>query len=424
VITANLDAKNRAQPPAVVEPQGAGPRILALDGLRGVAILLVMICHFTHDWSSTTADRAFYALTQTGGLGVDLFFVLSGFLITGILVDAKGSNHYFRNFYIRRALRILPLYYGLVAALVLLPMLGMFRNGFLTSSVARYQAWYWTHAVNWLIALSGSFAVVPAELGILWSLAIEEQFYFIWPLIVFALSPARLIRVCLGVIAASYLLRMMLCVAGAPPDTISVATFARVDPLAVGALVALLIRSPAAWDRLVAWAPGVVWITAPALIGMAASSLSRGSVGVTLSLAASAPLWGGVLVLTLAASPWGLWHRACTSGFLRQFGKYSYAMYLFHNIVQLRVLAPLGITKRLMPPIQGSFLHVQLLIFTIGVALSFGVAYASWHLYEKHFLRLKQLFPSGHAYDRAVSDADWRHRSRNTEPHTPVTARR
>src|SRR5918998_1037700 len=99
---------------------GAGHILPGLDGLRGIAILMVMFFHLAQMKPVSRIDPFFYKLTSYGWSGVDLFFVLSGFLITGILIDAKGTENYFLNFYSRRALRILPLYYGFFAALLLL----------------------------------------------------------------------------------------------------------------------------------------------------------------------------------------------------------------------------------------------------------------------------------------------------------------
>src|SRR4051812_49312605 len=110
--------------PPLNEPDPARPlrthAFPGLDGVRGIAILLVMVFHFTNMTPASNIDSFFYRLTRYGWSGVDLFFVLSGFLITGILIDAKGTQNYFCNFYARRALRILPLYYGFVAGLLLL----------------------------------------------------------------------------------------------------------------------------------------------------------------------------------------------------------------------------------------------------------------------------------------------------------------
>src|SRR5215212_1144495 len=153
------------------------PYILALDGLRGVAILLVVASHFVsnlhlsvHGWS-----WPFAGLAHAGWSGVDLFFVLSGFLITGILVDARGSRSYFKAFYARRALRILPVYYGfLFAVFVLLPLLrlGAGDNYMLAR---QHQGWYWLHLTNVMMAWGQVPGNGPYPSTLFWSLAVEEQ---------------------------------------------------------------------------------------------------------------------------------------------------------------------------------------------------------------------------------------------------------
>jgi len=156
-------------------------RLLVLDGLRGIAILLVMLFHFTLASPSALIDVPYFSFTRYGWTGVDLFFVLSGFLITGILIDAKGGEHYFRNFYIRRALRILPLYYTFVAGLILLyPRIGGPTASAEAQVLVQHQWWFWTHTVNWLVARTGDFVTVTTlGTGGFWSLAIEEQFYLV-----------------------------------------------------------------------------------------------------------------------------------------------------------------------------------------------------------------------------------------------------
>src|SRR6266516_878844 len=173
--------------------------ILALDGLRGVAILLVVACHFVSNLKISAEGPAWIAvaLAQAGWSGVDLFFVLSGFLITGILVDAKGSPSYFKAFYVRRALRILPAYYGfLLVIFVLLP--GLHLGAGSNYMLARqHQGWYWLHLTNVMMALGeAGRGQYPSTL--FWSLAVEEQFYFIWPAIVALCSVRTLRKVCIA----------------------------------------------------------------------------------------------------------------------------------------------------------------------------------------------------------------------------------
>jgi peptidoglycan/LPS O-acetylase OafA/YrhL len=151
-----VETRPQAAAPLAPDAPTSGGRIATLDGLRGLAILLVMFSHFaianppTEHWINQALSRAM----RTGWIGVDLFFVLSGFLITGILVDARGHAGYFRNFYMRRVLRIFPLYYAslLVLVVVLPTAVGP------TPGMVQMQAdaaWYWLYLANIKIAVSG-----------------------------------------------------------------------------------------------------------------------------------------------------------------------------------------------------------------------------------------------------------------------------
>jgi hypothetical protein len=160
----------RLKQPASVEPLRRHS-IPGLDGVRGIAIILVMLFHLVAMKPAAKIDHAFFELTRFGWSGVNLFFVLSGFLITGILIDARGSEHYFRNFYARRALRILPLYYAFVAGLLFLyPRVGGPNIAREAAVLERNQIWVWTHAVSWLVAGTGDFwARTPLGTGGFWS---------------------------------------------------------------------------------------------------------------------------------------------------------------------------------------------------------------------------------------------------------------
>src|SRR5919106_250426 len=174
----------------------AGVPIPALDGLRGIAVILVMLHHFALYGTkpvSLFVDKALKAVLLSGWIGVDLFFVLSGFLITGILIDSKGGTRYFRTFYARRFLRIFPLYYGfLLAFLVLVPLLHPVGSAF--TALLTEQGWYWTYLINWKIGLTGwpEYYI----LGHFWTLAVEEQFSVFWPLVVFFSGRKTLLRTC------------------------------------------------------------------------------------------------------------------------------------------------------------------------------------------------------------------------------------
>ncbi|HVD60449.1 MAG TPA: acyltransferase, partial [Gemmatimonadaceae bacterium] len=197
--------------------------ILALDGLRGIAILLVVACHFVSNLhiAATGWARPFVIVAHAGWAGVDLFFVLSGFLITGILLDARGSGSYFKAFYARRVLRILPAYYGfLLVAFVILPALhlGAGDNYMLAR---QHQGWYWLHLTNVMMSL-GAAGRGPYPGTLFWSLAVEEQFYLLWPAIVALCSVRSLRRVCIAGIFACAILRILGVLADVPALTLSV----------------------------------------------------------------------------------------------------------------------------------------------------------------------------------------------------------
>ena len=211
----------------------------ALDGLRGTAILAVLVCHYASLLPRTPA----VGLLEIGWAGVDLFFVLSGFLITGILLDARGTPNYFRNFYARRALRIFPLYYGFLVVTLLVSLVVRLAPGASHEGIRHLwaaQPSLWTYTVNyWIPTQTGwnpwSEMVIP-----LWSLSVEEQFYLVWPLVVCRLSERGLVRLCVGIVAGALLLRLSLTAAGVDWSWLYFVTPARADSLAAGALLALL----------------------------------------------------------------------------------------------------------------------------------------------------------------------------------------
>ena len=169
---------------AVESPQNPSAplaHIPALDGLRAFAILLVIVRHASLEQGA--ASRGFLgALGNAGWMGVDLFFVLSGFLITRILIQSKGSTYYFRNFYLRRSFRIFPLYYAVLVGLFVVAPIASHSPA--VQELARHQIWYWTYTVNFLAANTNGEACGLHTVHF-WSLSVEEQFYLIWPAVVF-----------------------------------------------------------------------------------------------------------------------------------------------------------------------------------------------------------------------------------------------
>ncbi len=189
--------------------------IPALDGLRGLAILMVMVIHQAGLVPKSALDRAVLMVLPLGEAGVDLFFVLSGFLITGILVASKGAPHYYRNFYARRFLRIFPLYYAvLFAVFFVLPHLVPSPQSKWGHVSGPNQLWYWAYLSNWYIALK-TRGPTHGVVDLSWTLSIEEQFYLTWPMVVALSSRRTLLAICAGLIASGPAFRLTMVAIGA-----------------------------------------------------------------------------------------------------------------------------------------------------------------------------------------------------------------
>lgn len=380
------------------EPGTIG-HIPALDAVRGIAILLVLATHFfNYDGLPPPAvwlDRLLSAITRTGWIGVDLFFVLSGFLITGILYDAKGSGRYFRNFYARRVLRIFPVYYvSLLVFLVLLPGLYPEHRGL--RALKADDFWYWTYLTNVQIAQHG-FPWFGA-LGHFWSLAIEEQFYLVWPVVVFMFGRSSLIRVCAFCIVAAFVLRVLLMLGGYGTAAY-VMTPARMDALAMGAGLALIARGPKGLTPLIRVArpaAGVLGAVLVAILVWRQGLIPWDPLMKTVGHTLLAAFFAAVLVLALTSPEQTRWGRFWSSRTLRFFGRYSYGLYVFHHPMLFFNFGALLFLDRI-PFLYGSLLLKKLVFVTAATAVSIALALISWHLYEKRCLGLKRFFTSGPA---------------------------
>jgi peptidoglycan/LPS O-acetylase OafA/YrhL len=365
--------------------------LLALDGVRGLAILMVIGCHaFESDYESQGFFyRKIGELLHYGNTGVDLFFVLSGFLITGILFDSLQDEGYFRKFYARRVLRIFPLYYGVLFVLLLLTWpLHLHWNGMGWLSVLYLQN----------LRPSGvlSFSLGPhIALYHLTTLAMEEQFYLVWPAVVLFVGTKRgLLRTALIGTVGAVVLRLALVAFGASSLAIHVTTICRADSFLLGGALALLYRSPS-WARVMKWAPwGFV----------AAMAICVGGNTIVNTHFIDAPrqgmAWSEGMSYTLLAIgyacliAWSLKAGSLCSwifrgGWLRFLGKYSYGLYVLHVLVLSAIALPLraallGATHNKAAAVVGA----GLTCFAVSVV----AAYASYHLYEKHFLNLKHRF--------------------------------
>jgi peptidoglycan/LPS O-acetylase OafA/YrhL len=325
-----------------------------------------------------------FGTLKFGYLGVDLFFVLSGFLITGILYDAKQQARYFRNFYARRALRIFPLYYGfLFITLIALPAIGGTRWDLFPEAQAN-QAWLWLYGANFLMGIRDQWCLGSFEH--FWSLAIEEHFYLVWPLVIFLGSRrwamvASLVALCVSIVGRMVWLRL-----GGGGVAVELFTFFRLDGLALGSLVALWARGPRGFEPLVRW--GFFSAVIFGLLLVAITPGERRLLGLRWTIVAG--FFAGVLVLAIASRPSSWWGRFWRTPLLRFFGKYSYAMYVI-QLPLIVIVAPLLTADELCTEF-GSVLWGRLAYIGIMTALTTGCAVASWHLYEKRWLALKRHF--------------------------------
>jgi peptidoglycan/LPS O-acetylase OafA/YrhL len=366
--------------------------LVPLDGLRGLAVLLVLLLHFTTDMRPPAGSVAAVVRSafQIGWIGVDLFFVLSGFLITGILVDNKGSDRYFSTFYARRALRILPVYFiAVFAAFHVLPRL---FTGFDTGGIGT-EASFWLFVAN--------FRELPDQLsrtvGHFWSLAIEEQFYLAWPMVVFLADRQRARRIALVTVLLSPLARYVALRAGVSGNDVYHFTPFRLDGLATGAFIALSIRDPlarAGLGRLATWAGVAAAIVAALLYGpMRTPAPLSTQLDFSLGFSALCIGFGALLVRVVLASPNAWLARTLACRGLVTLGTYSYAMYLVH-VPLLRVVSKVAAPPEWAPSVRWPLAWLLGYSAALGL-LTLAAAMASWHLCEKHFLSLKRYVPYG-----------------------------
>lgn len=357
-------------------------RFPSLDGVRGVAILLVLFHQFSQlDTPSNLFGRVVDLALDRGWIGVQLFFVLSGFLITGILVDSRGEPGAWKHFVQRRILRIFPLYFGaLFLFTVVFPRIGVAPPGW-----ADHTVWYWLFLSNWTQASQGG------ALPHFWSLAVEEQFYLLWPLAALLLDRRSVVRACVAVVVLAFVARLGMRYGHVAPEAIYVSTLSRMDALACGAGAALGIRMP----QVRAWiAPrqGALWggLLGVLALGFALSQYDRTSfAGQAWGYPMLSVALGGAILLLAAADARGgrtpvptVWLASAT---MRRFGLYSFAMYVFHkpfhDLVGRPLLSAWGYPGALP-------LGVDVAYVAGAIAAVTAIGAVSYHAFERHFLAL------------------------------------
>jgi peptidoglycan/LPS O-acetylase OafA/YrhL len=367
------------------------PFIPALDGVRGVAILAVMLHNFSGIGNPTPTGigRAF----EWGWIGVQLFFVLSGFLITRILLDAGRAPGLLRAFMVRRVLRVVPLYYAtLFVYFVVVPRL---LDAPTIVAAEPRQLWYWLFLSNWAEPLGYG----APGLQHLWSIAVELQFYLLWPLVALGASERGLRRICLALIALSLVSLVGIRVGwSASASAVYKFTITRMSAPAIGALAALLTRR-AAWCALYAryraplgWGSlGVLLALAVSRHGFQHTDAAVQSIGFTvvaflfaqwlLTIVLGLPALGGALLALPTWKP------------LRTIGRLSYGMYILHYPLHWAAMKHLS---RVL--VAGPWSAARQLVYiAAAIAATTGLAAATWVLFERRFLALKRFFPVPHA---------------------------
>jgi peptidoglycan/LPS O-acetylase OafA/YrhL len=370
---------------------GAKPstvRLQALDGLRTIAIVLVVVYHSLNSMTGVTrAQTQLLRFTGLGWIGVDLFFILSGFLITGILLDVRSSRHALRNFYARRLLRIVPLYIAfLLFSLWIASALGT-SSAAETAQLHQTQLWYWSYSVNLLIALH-NWSGTTLPMVHLWSLAVEEQFYFLWSFAVLFLSPVTIKRAALGCIAAAELFRLLVILHGADGQVNFVLLPARMDALAAGAFLACAFRDPVLWERVLRARQA---LTLAALVLLLVTIVYRHTIDIQAPLE-QLTVFPALVALGLVAVSGAAAGVTWLSGAAMRFvAKISYGMYVWHLVVMRLIVTRSPLAQSATP--AEWWAHCALLVggTLLGTIL---VAVVSWHIVEQPFLKLKRFVPN------------------------------
>ena len=365
-----------------------------LDGLRAIAVLMVLLCHF-----QLATPHWIWQVFHQGGFGVYLFFVLSGFLITRILLSEKSKPGYFRNFYARRTLRIFPLYYG-VLALQFWVLLPIFPTPH-TLADAHYQGWLWAYGYNILTAVKGQYFFSSDWMGLghFWSLAVEEQFYLAWPFIVLVLCRETLLKLCIGIVALTPILRLAFYAGGANQYWITFFTICQMDSLALGAMLACL-ESSGRLNALVPMAWRVVLGIGTVLV--ICSFFYPRSPETTLPLifyhGAVALFFGAIVALAVCGA-----FRWLDNRVLREVGQKSYGMYVFHVPLLVLAMNYINLPSHLRQWAWHGCL-ADMIFFSSMIVITYLVAFISYNFYEKHFLRLKRFFRADQSRKPEVPD--------------------
>jgi len=367
-----------------------------LDGVRGIAILAVLVSHGVDFLRLVSKDTAWGLIADRTFLpfwgGVDLFFTLSGFLITGILLRSRDRSSYFKSFYARRALRIFPIYYAFLVLQLCIGAASHQFGRFLPPTLLE-RASYFLYIQNWPVFWA-SWTGMAGIFGVYWSLAVEEQFYMVWPTIVRFLKPQVLLGLCLLGFLLGWVERHAMIQQLGLKLGILQWPFSRLDGLFLGA--ALALYQHVSGERTpVSWAAGL--FTAGALLYAYLILIHPDELGGagrhlwTTGVSAFALMSAGLIAAAQHRPPW--LHRILTTRFLVAAGTYSYGMYVYHLVIYTLVAS--GVSHFINPVFgdyPNPFICCAMILFAILATM--GVAWLSFRYFEAPILALKRYFPS------------------------------
>jgi peptidoglycan/LPS O-acetylase OafA/YrhL len=389
----NDDIEAPPAKPDQIVPQQELTYIPGLDGLRGIAIISVILFHI---WEKISDGRILSPLNmvfQIGWIGVDLFFVLSGFLITRILLHTKGAPNYFRRFYIRRFLRIIPLYYLFLVMIALIMMYYRDINTKELIFLRKNIIWMWLYVQNIIISVeSQSYSY---NINHLWSLAVEEQFYIVWPLIVFILSRRRLLLFALLMVIFPPILRYTLLENKTSWFMTYFFTLCRIDSLGWGALIAILLYRGISLRLLAVVMSifGIFGLSGLVVIYRTQGGLPFNGVLTNIYGFTCAAIFFAAIILAIANKTGAFFTTIFLENpLLSYIGKISYGLYVFHYpllfVLQAVALPALGLGFLLS---TGSGIALFSIIYVLACVL---VASLSWTLFERPIMSLKDRFTS------------------------------
>lgn len=357
------------------------PNMPELDCLRGIACLMVLFFHgFGNHFAGAGLSfpaRWFVAATTFGWTGVNLFFVLSGFLITGILLDSKDSPRYYSRFYYRRALRILPAYYGILLLVLVLVQ---------TGTIDRPVSWQFLGASAIYLANIAPLFGISAQYGVLWSLAVEEHFYLLWPLFIRKLRIQGVTALATAICLLALGFRILAFATGHNP--LDHYTWLVADGLAMGCLLAIAVRS-FRQDRRCLHAIAAAAFLVTGLSYLIDRALGHAFAGGALHITSFNSFFLGLLATSLLlGSRFDIRSRA-----LEFFGEISYGLYLVH-LLCFDLYD--HFSSRFLPSAENATGHFGLMAFRFGLSATLAVAIAilSRRYFEEPFLRLKDRLPA------------------------------